>query len=244
MHYDAVFLDFEGTLAFMAPPHAQIYVDACAACGVAITRQDLRRVIDEGWRQFETPYGVRHEAYSATPELARELRRLVHAERLRALGMDAATAALAAAAVAEEEVRPAYYRWYPDALPTLAELARRGLRLCVVSNHMWELPEIIAALGCNGLDLPAVTSARAGCRKPFPDIYHQALDLLDVEPERTLFVGDHVVNDVEAPRRLGMDAVLIDRRGRRRTSYPTLRRLDQLPALLDGAAAPSAGGSG
>jgi putative hydrolase of the HAD superfamily len=233
MRYDAVFLDFEGTLAFMDPPHAQIYVDACAAHGHAITRADLRRVLKEGWRSFETPYGVAHQGYSRSPEQARELRRLVHAERLRALQIADGAVEAIASVVADEEVALRYYHWFPDTLPALAAMSQRGLRLCIVSNHMWELPDIVAGLGHDGTPLTVITSARAGCRKPFPDIYHQALDLVDVEPGRVLFIGDDVVNDVEAPRRLGMDAVLLDRKRRRRTPYPTAQDLSRALQLLE-----------
>jgi FMN phosphatase YigB (HAD superfamily) len=51
-----------------------------------------------------------------------------------------------------------------------------------------------------------VTSAELGVMKPDPRIYHVALERLGISPAEALFVDDFIEN-VEAARRLGMQAV-------------------------------------
>jgi putative hydrolase of the HAD superfamily len=76
-----------------------------------------------------------------------------------------------------------------------------------------------------------------GWRKPERRIYQQALEALQVSPERAIFVGDRVREDVRGPKALGMRAVLL--REWRREEDPegaadyTLDRLGQLGPLLD-----------
>ena len=44
-------------------------------------------------------------------------------------------------------------------------------------------------------------------RKPHPAIFERALDALAVEPERTLFVGDRLYEDVRGAAEVGMTTV-------------------------------------
>ncbi len=55
-----------------------------------------------------------------------------------------------------------------------------------------------------------VLSSELGYRKPSPLIYHAATEALELDPARTLFVGDRVLEDVVGPKRAGMTAVLAE----------------------------------
>jgi HAD superfamily hydrolase (TIGR01509 family) len=76
----------------------------------------------------------------------------------------------------------------PDAGPALQALRRRGLALAVVSNWDFGLPQQLDGLGLAGV--PVVTSAEAGAPKPDPAVFIRALELLRVQPERALHIGD------------------------------------------------------
>lgn len=54
----------------------------------------------------------------------------------------------------------------------------------------------------------AVFSSDIGKRKPHPAIFEAALEALDADPARTLFVGDRCYEDVLGARELGMATVL------------------------------------
>jgi putative hydrolase of the HAD superfamily len=89
----------------------------------------------------------------------------------------------------------------------LDALRERGLRLGLVSNAVdppWLLHRDLAELGlAERLDV-ALFSSEVGWRKPHPAMFEQALAALEVEPARSLFVGDSLVNDVGGAAALGI----------------------------------------
>lgn len=98
----------------------------------------------------------------------------------------------------------------PEALTTLQELNERGYRLGLVSNFC-NLPEVayanIKEVGLLDYFERAVLSCEAGWRKPSPRIYELICQQLAIAPERCLFIGDRLIEDILGPQRLGMRAV-------------------------------------
>ena len=100
---------------------------------------------------------------------------------------------------------------YPDAVPTLRELKRRGYKLGVIANQNygtemrlknWNLLrffEVIAA------------SAELGMAKPDPAFFEWALKQADCSPQNAVMVGDRMDNDMEPANRLGMHSVRLKR---------------------------------
>ena len=119
---------------------------------------------------------------------------------------------------------------YDDVLPVLEELRRYGLRIGVVSNGARDLREFLRH---HALDVDAAVGSRYHGRvKPDPTIFLKALRRLDVEPPEAAMVGDHLEDDIEGARALGMRAVLIDREGRFPEVEERLPDLFGLPAAL------------
>jgi putative hydrolase of the HAD superfamily len=86
----------------------------------------------------------------------------------------------------------------------------RGLKTGLVSNAMdpgWILVRDLDEMGLKDRLDVAVFSSDVGLRKPRPEIFQRALDELAVAPERTLFVGDRVREDVGGAHELGMRTV-------------------------------------
>ncbi len=98
----------------------------------------------------------------------------------------------------------------PGTPEVLETLKRRGMRLAAVSNWDVLLPEILEVMDLAKYFDAIVPSAAVGVAKPEPAIYRIALESVGVSPERVLFVGDNEENDHDAPRALGMHAVLTD----------------------------------
>jgi HAD superfamily hydrolase (TIGR01549 family) len=122
------------------------------------------------------------------------------------------------------------FELYEDALPTLAELRRHGLRLALVSNTSRDLD---AFVGHFEIDVDAWISSRMhGKVKPSPTIFLAALELVGVEPGEAVMVGDSPADDVDGARALGIRAFLIDREGRFPAAAGRLDSLRDLPPAL------------
>jgi putative hydrolase of the HAD superfamily len=92
----------------------------------------------------------------------------------------------------------------------LEALRGRGLKLGLVSNAIdpgWLLHRDLERQGlAERLDF-AVFSSEVGKRKPHPAIFERALAALGVEPQRTIFVGDRLYEDIRGAAQLGMRTV-------------------------------------
>ena len=79
-------------------------------------------------------------------------------------------------------------------------------------------------------------SAYAGCNKPHPGIFDQALAHMDPppSPDRTLYVGDSYRHDVVGARNAGISPILLDRDGAAPDpDCPVISDLWQLLPLLE-----------
>jgi putative hydrolase of the HAD superfamily len=92
----------------------------------------------------------------------------------------------------------------------LESLREHGLKLGLVSNAFdpgWLLHRDLEQMGlAQRLDY-SVFSSEVGTRKPHPAIFERALAALEVTPERALFVGDRLYEDVRGAEELGMTTV-------------------------------------
>jgi HAD superfamily hydrolase (TIGR01509 family) len=96
--------------------------------------------------------------------------------------------------------------FYPDALPCLADLRKRGLRVGVVGNTPAEFEDVIR----ERVDFVG-SSARWGVEKPEPGFFARLLEEAGCSPDQAAYVGDRVDNDVEPALRAGMVAVHLRR---------------------------------
>ncbi|WP_249416439.1 HAD family hydrolase [Streptomyces sp. TS71-3] len=91
---------------------------------------------------------------------------------------------------------------YPDVRPALGRLRALGKRVIVAGNQTARAGELL-----RDLDLPAdavVTSGDWGVAKPDPAFFERVLELAKAPAERTVYIGDHPVNDVFPPKAAGM----------------------------------------
>ena len=116
---------------------------------------------------------------------------------------------------------------YPETLLVLQAVAARGIRQVVLSNHVWELPDICQALGLVPPLAEVLSSARLGVEKPHPESYAQALRACRCKPHEVLFVGDTYETDVAGPERAGIHALLV-----RRPVGGTCRYADDLTGVV------------
>lgn len=127
---------------------------------------------------------------------------------------------------------------YDDVLPVLRELGDRGIRKAIISNTPWGSPGELWREEMERLDLHKqveliVFCRDAGWRKPARQIFEYTLEKLQVEPQECVFVGDDPRWDLAGPRSVGMEAILIDRRGvTQQTQEKPIKNLYELLSRL------------
>lgn len=100
---------------------------------------------------------------------------------------------------------------HEDALPTLRELRRRGVRTAVVSNCDHTTRPVVQRLGLYEEADAVVLSFEERVAKPDPAIYLAALERLNVAAAEALFVDDQVAY-CDGAADLGIGTFLIRRR--------------------------------
>jgi HAD superfamily hydrolase (TIGR01662 family) len=149
---------------------------------------------------------------------------------------------------AERELRTAagYPEWYgeddlyPDVRPALGELREMGIWVGIVGNQTVRSGDIL-----RGLELPTdlvATSDDWGVQKPDPAFFDRVVQAAPCAPERIVYVGDRLDNDVKPAKAAGMRTAYIVRGawGWINRDHPDvaslsdwqIRHLRELPALV------------
>jgi HAD superfamily hydrolase (TIGR01549 family) len=109
-----------------------------------------------------------------------------------------------------------HFELYDDALAALDIARRHSLKIGLLSNTARDLAEFATH---HRLHVDALLTSRThGKIKPHAAIFERMLELLEVEAEEALMVGDTLVDDIEGARAVGIRAVLVDREDR----YPDI----------------------
>ncbi len=149
---------------------------------------------------------------------------------VRGMGGDADAARACALELVRAWERHDRFTLYEDALPVLAELRARSIKIGLISNGSRDLDEFVEH---HALDVDCAVGSRSfGRTKPHPEIFWRALELLGVEPAEAAMVGDSYEDDIEGARALGLQAFLLDRDGLRPQEPGRLPDLFALPAAL------------
>jgi putative hydrolase of the HAD superfamily len=224
----AVIFDFYGTLARWADGGAG-YGGVFADHGYTLDPA----VLDEYFSRYN---GVEHGEHSVSEEAYEFWVR----SRLRQLARDGGVDEGDAEAIVDalRRLDDGLMVAYPEAAATLGALRNAGLMLGVCSNWGWELDAYLDGVGLLALVDSSVTSARAGARKPHPNIYRTSVESLGIATGDAVFVGDSWEPDVRGPRRLGMTAVHVWREEERQGfDAPELedgdRRVGDLSEVLE-----------
>lgn len=123
----------------------------------------------------------------------------------------------------------------------LEALAATGVPLGIVSNadgmmavRLTELEVCQVGPGLATEVRCVVDSGNVGVMKPDPRIFHAALDLVGVDPERAWYVGDMPAIDVVGARRAGLRPFVIDPLGLHLDAdYERVASLAELAELVD-----------
>jgi HAD superfamily hydrolase (TIGR01549 family) len=191
----AVFLDALGTLVELEPP----WISLRDMVPPEVSDEQLVDAL-----KAEMAYYKEHAHEGRDEASLAELRERCAAIASQKLGMDVGV---------DELVAAIRFSAYPDAVPALETLHDRGLRLVVVSNWDCSLPRVLDGCGLGEMLDGTITSAGAGARKPDPAIFAAALELVGIQADEALHVGDTADEDVTGAQAAGIRPLLIDRQG-------------------------------
>lgn len=98
---------------------------------------------------------------------------------------------------------------YDEVQETLDQL-RPHYQMAVVSNaqSVYAVPEL-RAVGLLHYFNPIIVSGDYGYSKPDPRLFQTALDVLHVQPEQALFLGNDVYRDISGAQQVGLKAILV-----------------------------------
>lgn len=97
---------------------------------------------------------------------------------------------------------------FPNLISMLQQLKSCNLILGMITNGFWKFQmDNIKALQIDSYFEVILVSEWEGIKKPSTEIFHRALERLQVRPEESVYVGDHPENDVKAAKAAGLKAV-------------------------------------
>lgn len=94
---------------------------------------------------------------------------------------------------------------------------RKTHRLGIISN-IWSKKEIFLKefdrVGIRDLFEIIIFSSDYGWIKPSTKLFNKAIDFFDVERDKIVYIGDHIMRDVGGAKKAGLSTVWINRRGK------------------------------
>ncbi|HLE59355.1 MAG TPA: HAD-IA family hydrolase [Candidatus Limnocylindria bacterium] len=230
----AVFLDIGETVMRPSSSWEHVYADVLRDHGVEAPLDALHHALRRAYHHGGLGFVDRFEATEQTSyQRTVQIDRAAFAE----LGIHDLPDAYFEA-LGHRFLEPETWYLFPDSQPAMDAIRARGLHLGVISNWVWQLPELLEAMGIGDCFDSISVSARIGYEKPNAGIFRHALGQAGVSAAEALHAGDHLDADVEGAQALGIGAVLVDRRGRYDpaavpASVPRITDLRQLLPIID-----------
>lgn len=139
-----------------------------------------------------------------------------------------------------ENEKLAHITPYPGVADTLRELRDRGYSMCIVTDaHSRDATRRMEQSGLLPFFCGLVSWDMAGAKKPSPEPFLTALDMMRAVPDETLIVGDSPRRDIEPCTKLGIRTVYArygDRFSATRDFMEAdfiINAMEELPAILD-----------
>lgn len=148
-----------------------------------------------------------------TEEQENEYNRVMIPSLLTNLGVNHPTDALLMRLVETVHEYHAYFSMYPETLPVLEELKKRGLRMAVVANWEPSLGRLLREFELDGYFEAVVPSLTLGVAKPDPFIFQRTLKQIGVAAEDAVHIGPSLKEDVTGAMSAGMTPVWLNRTG-------------------------------
>ena len=221
----AVFFDVDFTLIYPGPTfQGEGYERFCAHHGIAVERARFGHAV----RAASVILDDQQEHVYDADIFVRYTRRIIEEMGGTGPNLDAC-----ATQIYDEWAACHHFHLYDDVPPVLRELARRGVKIGLISNSHRSLASFEEHFELEGLISAAISSADHGYLKPHPSIFEAALQLAGTIAEESVMVGDSYTHDIEGARSVGMRGVLVQRGEGSPEVAADVPVIRELSALLD-----------
>lgn len=212
MRVEAVFFDLFDTLLLLDAP--EVYYEPSLR---KLHESLIKNGINVAFDDFRCVYfEVRDKFYSESRKTLEEPHFNVRvAQTLQRLGFkfDVYDPIVSKATVAFADEFMHYVTLDEDAITVLQKLCGK-YKIGLISN--FGIPEcgrqLLDRFGLSKFFDFIVISGEVNQRKPSPKIFERALNALNVDPSKAVFIGDMLDLDIIGPRNVGMKTILIERR--------------------------------
>ncbi|KAL0896587.1 hypothetical protein Bca101_080548 [Brassica carinata] len=202
----ALLVDAVGTLLVPAQPTAQIYKNIGEKYGVEYSEAEI---LTRYRRAYQKPWGQSHLRVGRC--LVKK--RYVNDARPFWQYIVSASTGCSDSQYFEElydyfTTEQAWKLCDPEAEKVFKAIKEAGVKVAIVSNFDTRLRPLLRALRCEEWFDAVAVSAEVEAEKPNPTIFLKACELLGVNPEDAVHVGDDRRNDLWGARDAGCDAWL------------------------------------
>jgi putative hydrolase of the HAD superfamily len=204
----AILFDAAGTLFYLTKTVGDHYAYVGREVGLDLDAQQLNRAFHTAWQETPRRSAIEGPRENDDKEWWRELVRRVFdqvAPSLSELDRDNFFE------VAYEHFAEAgVWQLYPE-VPEVLEQLRPRFQLSVISNFDGRLRLILQNLGISKYFPHVFISSELGADKPDPEIFRRALNLIHLNADEVLHVGDDPERDWNAAKEKGLLVFQLDR---------------------------------
>lgn len=200
--------DFDGTLAFRVGMWSEALAEVARVevPGCEVTRAAFVPHLQSGfpWHNPERP----HTHITSHEQWWEHLSPVIENALVKGAGVSIEQAKRLVPHVRANYADPAHWALFRDVLPCLEELAERGWKQVILSNHVPELPLLVKALGLAPYITAVFNSATLGYEKPHPESFGAVLASFQ-DATTVWMVGDNYAVDVQGAQAAGLSAILV-----------------------------------
>ncbi len=210
MRIKGVLFDLDGTLLDSKEAIVASFKKTAKILGISLDERKVRRLI-----------GI-------------PSREIIKAATLTQLSEEIITAFVRLRRQIFEEIWRKEVQLYPDVIPTLERLQKRGFLLGIVSSNISSrLKAMVSYFNLNKY-MSVVVGYEGGMRpKPYPDMILFALRKLNLTPDEVIYVGDSE-QDYMSAKNAGTLFIMVDREGKyTQAPFPIIKSLFELLSIMN-----------
>ncbi len=125
------------------------------------------------------------------------------------------------------------HKAYPETLKVLKKL-KKDYKLGLITNTDWNgFEKLEEKFKIEEIFDVALKSYETKILKPDPKIFEMMLEMLEVDKDEVLMVGDSLKDDIQAAENFGIKGILIDRKGKHPGYHNRITSLEQLKNFIN-----------